>query len=88
MYKRQAIIIVPIAFVSDHSETLVELDIEYKEMADEMGYKHYFRSESLNIDSVFIDSLAEIVTKSDQSNNENIAEKICPTTFKRCYQQI
>ena len=83
-----AIIIVPIAFVSDHSETLVELDIEYKEMADDMGYKHYFRSESLNIDSVFIDSLAEIVIKSDQTSNVNIAEKICPTTFKRCYQQI
>jgi ferrochelatase len=30
-------LIIPIAFVSDHSETLVELDIEYKHLADELG---------------------------------------------------
>ena len=31
------VIVVPIAFVSEHSETLVELDIEYKELAEEAG---------------------------------------------------
>ena len=58
----RALVIVPIAFVSDHSETLVELDIEYQELASELGCKHYYRSESLNIDQTFIESLSEIVS--------------------------
>ena len=37
------VIVVPIAFVSEHSETLVELDIEYKELAEKAGVGHYFR---------------------------------------------
>ena len=37
------IVLVPIAFVSEHSETLVELDIEYKELADKMVVKNYSR---------------------------------------------
>ena len=35
------IVLVPIAFVSEHSETLVELDIEYKELAERNGCKNY-----------------------------------------------
>ena len=37
----------PIAFVSEHSETLVELDIEYKELADANGCKNYTRVPAL-----------------------------------------
>ena len=40
------IVLVPIAFVSEHSETLVELDIEYKELADKNGCKNYIKSTS------------------------------------------
>ena len=36
-------IVVPIAFVSEHSETLVELDIEYRELAEEAGVPKYTR---------------------------------------------
>ena len=41
------IILVPIAFVSEHSETLVELDIEYKELAVKNGCKNYSRVPAL-----------------------------------------
>ena len=41
------IVLVPIAFVSEHSETLVELDIEYKELADKNGCKNYTRVPAL-----------------------------------------
>ena len=41
------IVLVPIAFVSEHSETLVELDIEYKELADKNGCKNYSRVPAL-----------------------------------------
>ena len=41
--KNKIIVVVPVAFVSEHSETLVELDIEYKKLAIENGSKDYLR---------------------------------------------
>ncbi len=58
---KTAVLIVPIAFVSEHSETLVELDIEYKELADHEGVPGYFRVPTQQIDSGFIYALAELV---------------------------
>ena len=52
-----SLIIVPIAFVSEHSETLVELDIEYKNLAK--GIK-YFRVNTVSDDDTFINCLAKI----------------------------
>ena len=81
-----AIIIVPIAFVSDHSETLVELDIEYKNLAKEMGSKEYYRIEALNINEIFIEGLKDLVLESKKvDTTNNISTKICPKTFKGCY---
>ena len=37
------IVVCPIAFVSEHSETLVELDIEYRHLAEQSGVPHYVR---------------------------------------------
>ncbi|MCU0323588.1 MAG: ferrochelatase [Chitinophagaceae bacterium] len=47
------IIIVPVAFVSEHSETLVELDLEYKEIAKEHNVG-YYRAPTLSINEYFI----------------------------------
>lgn len=55
------IIMVPVAFVSEHSETLVELDIEYKEFADEKGIKDYIRIETVRDRQKFIKGLSEMV---------------------------
>lgn len=56
-----AIVVVPLAFVSEHSETLVELDIEYKKLAEEMGATGYWRVPTVGIDADFIRGLAELV---------------------------
>ena len=53
------IVLVPIAFVSEHSETLVELDIEYKEIADANGCKNYTRVPALGINENFIKAMSE-----------------------------
>lgn len=53
-------LLVPIAFTSDHIETLFELDLEYLEEAKEMGLTGVRRSESLNGSPVFIRALADI----------------------------
>jgi len=58
---RVPIVIAPIAFVSEHSETLVELDIEYRELAEEHGLHNYFRVPAVTADKLFIECLREQV---------------------------
>ena len=50
-----AVLVVPIAFVSEHSETLVELDVEYRHLAERVGVPGYFRVPTQNADAGFID---------------------------------
>jgi ferrochelatase len=56
----RALIVVPVAFVSDHSETLVELDIEYRELAHKHGVPGYFRAPVQNDNPGFIAALADL----------------------------
>jgi ferrochelatase len=81
------IVLVPIAFVSEHSETLVELDIEYKEIADANGCKNYTRVPALGINEDFIKAMSElIIKKNDYKFSESLyPPKIqCPSNFKKC----
>ena len=55
------IILVPIAFVSEHSETLVELDIQYADMARSLGNKPYLRVPTVRTHPTFIAGLADMV---------------------------
>lgn len=60
-HDKVAILVAPIAFVSEHSETLVELDIEYREVAEKAGVSGYFRVPAQNSDEGFITALANLV---------------------------
>ncbi len=57
----KSIIMTPVAFVSEHSETLVELDIEYAEEAKTAGVPRYLRVPTVTDNSAFIDGLAGLV---------------------------
>jgi len=57
----KGVIIAPVAFVSEHSETLVELDIEYRHLAEESGVVHYRRAATVGDDPAFIAGLASLV---------------------------
>lgn len=57
----KALIVVPIAFVSEHSETLVELDIEYRQRASAAGVPAYVRVPALGCQPLFIEALAALV---------------------------
>jgi ferrochelatase len=58
---KMAVLAVPIAFVSEHSETLVELDIEYRDLAHRVGVPAYFRVPTQNAAPGFINALAGLV---------------------------
>jgi ferrochelatase len=58
---KTAVLVVPIAFVSEHSETLVELDIDYKKLADRHGVRGYFRVPTQQLNGGFIMALAHLV---------------------------
>ena len=81
------IVIVPIAFVSEHSETLVELDIEYKELADKNGCKNYTRIPALGINKNYILAMSQLIINRENYNfNNNIypPTKRCPSNFAKC----
>ncbi|BDI15389.1 hypothetical protein ANSO36C_11910 [Nostoc cf. commune SO-36] len=55
------LVVVPISFVSEHIETLQEIDIEYREVAEESGIHNFRRVPAPNTNPVFINALAELV---------------------------
>lgn len=57
----KGVLIAPIAFVSEHVETLVELDHEYAKLAREVSCAPYLRAPTPGIQGVFIEALAEAV---------------------------
>lgn len=62
--EKRAIIVAPVAFVSEHSETLVELDIEYRHLAEREGAAAYIRVSTVGTHPDFINGLAELVRQS------------------------
>jgi protoporphyrin/coproporphyrin ferrochelatase len=63
---RTAVLVVPIAFVSEHTETLVELDVEYRDLAERHNVPGYFRVPTQNADPAFIGALAGLVRRAIQ----------------------
>jgi ferrochelatase len=59
----KGVLAVPISFVSDHIETLQEMDILYRQVALDAGIREYRRAASLNLYPKFIQSLAGIVSR-------------------------
>ena len=55
------LLVVPIAFTSDHIETLFEIGEEYAELAEEVGIKEFRFTEGMNGSETFISALADIV---------------------------
>jgi ferrochelatase len=86
----KGVVVAPIAFVSEHSETLVELDIEYEKLAHAAGVPDYRRVGTVSADAVFVDGLAQLVRKAVRASEQgrvciNGGEaRICPGQFARC----
>ncbi|XP_078811705.1 ferrochelatase, mitochondrial isoform X2 [Oryzias latipes] len=66
---KKNLLLVPIAFTSDHIETLHELDIEYAQvLGEECGVENIRRAESLNGNPLFMKALADLVQSHLKSN--------------------
>lgn len=87
-HEGKAILLSPIAFVSEHIETLVELDIEYAHLAKEAGATTYIRAPALGVDPGFIDTLADLVQSAlgepVPSLRSHCGGRICPAKHKDC----
>lgn len=64
--ERRSLVVIPISFVSEHSETLVELDITYRNLALKMGCPSYQRVETVQTHPFFIKGLAQLVHKTQR----------------------
>ena len=85
--EKKPVVVVPIAFVSEHSETLVELDITYREVAESAGVPAYVRVPALGTDSTFIAALAGLVRWAlGQGTGTTAADDACrcPGNFAGC----
>lgn len=59
----QALLVVPLGFVSDHFETLFEIDRMYRDLAREHGIEHFVRAQSLNDRGDFVEALADLAVQ-------------------------
>lgn len=81
------VIVVPIAFVSEHSETLVELDREYAARAAELGINTYRRVPALGSMPDFIEGLANLVRSaeiSERTIGPDRGKRRCSASWSGC----
>ena len=82
-----ALVVVPLAFVSEHSETLVELDVEYGRLAERLGVPGYFRVPTQNSDPDFIAALAGLVRRARERGPglcSDAGTRLCPQHLAGC----
>lgn len=81
------LLVVPISFVSEHIETLEEIDMEYRELAEESGIERFYRVPALNTHPGFINDLSELVIEALNAPNVKFSEVAHPTQKTKMYPQ-
>ena len=83
---RVPVVVVPIAFVSEHSETLVELDVTYRAHAERVGIPAYHRVPALGTHPAFIATLAALVRRALDGSGLDSGEggRMCPAAHRGC----
>jgi ferrochelatase len=78
------VVVVPVSFVSEHAETLVELDMEYKKVAEDMGIHPYIRLPVVGIASAFIEGLADMVEADRGTVCTGVGTRRCTAECTAC----
>ncbi len=81
------VLVVPISFVSEHIETLQEIDIEYREVAEEAGITNFRRVPALDTHPGFINDLADLVIDALKSPSQKFSDVVRPSERLKMYPQ-
>ncbi len=83
------VLMYPHAFVSEHVETLVEIEHEYRALAEKLGIPWFGRVPTVSVEPEFIEGLADMVTNSlrNAALTSDQEKRICPAGFSQCCQQ-
>jgi ferrochelatase len=86
-HEGRPVVLFPIAFVSEHSETLVELDIDYRHIAEAEGAPAYIRVPTVGTGAMFIRGLATVARDAlarPVMTGSSTGQRLCPAGFGRC----
>ena len=85
-----ALLVYPHAFVNEHVETLVEIEEEYRELAEDKNIKGFYRVSTVSENKDFIEGLGKMVLSRTDDNKvcSNEAKRICPMEFGKCCMQM
>ena len=83
----KGVLVVPVAFVSEHVETLVELDRDYAELARAKGCPVYLRAAAVGVATPFIDALAGLVEAALSKTGCKPGAGACERRFAQCPNQ-
>ena len=80
------VVVAPIAFVSEHVETLVELDHDYRKVADAAGCPAYIRVPALGVEAAFVEALADVslAALGRPSGTWPGSSFTCPAAWSKC----
>lgn len=81
------LVVVPISFVSEHIETLEEIDMEYREVAKEAGIQTFARVPAPDTDPIFVNALANLVIQARNQAPIRFADTIRPQENVKLYPQ-
>lgn len=82
--EKVGVIVVPLAFVSEHSETLVELDFDYRHLAESVGVPRYRRVSTVGVVDSFVAALARLVKHAQSGPCPAGGKRLCPRELRRC----
>jgi ferrochelatase len=82
--EKVGLVVVPLAFVSEHSETLVELDLDYRHLAEAVGVPRYVRVPTVGIAAGFIAGLATLARQALPGPCPAGGKRLCPSEFRQC----
>jgi ferrochelatase len=74
----------PVAFVSEHSETLVELDVDYRKLAEARAAPAYIRVPTVSSHPAFIAGLARIVRQAVSDGRPIVPFGSCAPSARGC----
>ncbi|HPD83337.1 MAG: ferrochelatase [Alphaproteobacteria bacterium] len=80
------VMILPHAFTQEHVETLVEIEIEYRELAEKMGVHDFYRVPTVGTSAAFIDGLSDLILRHRGKGRivSQEGQPLCPSHFKEC----